>query len=192
METKMISGISRQISGRLKAGVLILFILIGFKYILMPVIDWQKDIVNRAISLQQSVDRKKSLIGLEGQVEKVLQDSIILREQWCQHFETNLPDPQTWQLKLQKQMEELTQKLNITTSNVDWLPLVKGRVIGAPIKFRVKTTPENFMKLIYALENASHFIAIERINISTRRRSDTFIAELDVSAYGFSEALSNQ
>jgi len=188
----MISGISRQISGRLKAGVLILFILIGFKYILMPVIDWQKDIVNRAISLQQSVDRKKSLIGLEGQVEKVLQDSIILREQWCQHFETNLPDPQTWQLKLQKQMEELTQKLNITTSNVDWLPLVKGRVIGAPIKFRVKTTPENFMKLIYALENASHFIAIERINISTRRRSDTFIAELDVSAYGFSEALSNQ
>ena len=56
----------------------------------------------------------------------------------------------------------------------------------------MKTTPENFMKLIYALENASHFIAIERINISTRRRSDTFIAELDVSAYGFSEALSNQ
>lgn len=188
----MISGLSQQMSFRLKLGIGILFILIGFKYILLPMIQWQEDTVNNVISLQQSLERKKFFVGIEDQVEKTFNDAVDIRAQWLRYFENDLSGSQKWQLKLQKKMEELNKQLNITTANVDWLPLVNGDIIKAPVKFRLETTPEKLMKLLYAIENAPHFIAIEGIRISTRGRSDTFIAELDVSAYGLSEAMSTQ
>ncbi len=188
----MMSGISQQMSFRFKVGVTILFFLIGVEYLLVPMVQWRNDMVNHLISLQKSIERKKAFIGMDRHVESVYKKNIAQRDQWRRYFETNLADPQSLQLKVQKQVEELTAQLNIKTISVDWLPATKGDIIQAPVKFRLASTPEAFMKLLFAIEQVPYFIAIDGINITARSPSETLLSELDLSAYGLSEALSNQ
>jgi len=192
MGADMISGILQQMSFRFKVGVTILFFLIGVEYLLVPIIQWRNDMVNHVISLQQSIAHKKAFIGMDRNVESVYKENIAQRDQWRRYFETNLVDPQSLQLKLQKQVEGLTAQLNIKTINVDWLPGTKGDIIQAPVTFRLESMPENFMKLLFAVEQLPYFVAIEGINIMTRSQSEMFIVKLDISAYGLSEALSKK
>jgi len=157
------------------------------QYGLIPLWNWQHAMVRQDVSLKAAVARKKGLIGQEQVIEKALEQATAYRKELILRFETDIIETQTLQLVYQKQVEELAKTLQIKIINVDWLPATRGDVMRAPIKFRLESTPEQFIKLVNAIETAPKFRSIDGIRLTTRAKSPTVTVELDISAYGISK-----
>jgi len=172
-----------QISARLKIGLAVVLLLVGIQYLLLPLVQWQHRIVAKVGTLQSAIARKKALIGNEEKVSTVFKNSSSTLDKWRQQFLTGPTDARELQLKMQKKVERLAEELAISTENVDWLPSAAEGLIRGAVRFQLEAVPQDFIKLLYALETEPHFIAVDGVRINARGRSTTFSAELDISAY---------
>jgi len=178
------SRLTQQISPRLRLGLGAIVAMLIIQYGLLPLLDWQQQRAKRVISLQETISRKKGLIGQEENITTLYEQYQTLRDGLAGRFEADIKDPQTLQLKLQKLIESLSVTLGVKIQNVDWMPVTKTGVVRGPVKFRLETTPELFINLINAIETKSEFLTIDTIRINARPQSLTITVELEISAYG--------
>jgi len=176
-----------RISPRLIAGLGIVALLLLIQYGLIPLWEWQHTLVRQTLSLKDSVARKKGLIGQEQIMEQALDQVTAFRTELLQRFQMDVTEPQALQLIFQKQVEDMANTFQIKILNVDWLPATSGDILRAPIKFRLEATPEQFLKLVHAIESAPRFHSVDGIRLTTRSKSSTITVEMDVSAYGISK-----
>jgi hypothetical protein len=173
-----------QISRRLKIVLIVVLVFVGIQYIVAPIVTWQRRTVERVVALQETVARKKLLIGADRQLDSVLDDKIRLRNQLRERFPDDAVDAQGLQLSLQQTVEALAAQFSIGVLNVNWLPGTMGEINRGPVRFRIEATPGMLMQLLHALETAPHFMTVDGVRITTSgARSATLTAEMDVSAY---------
>ena len=170
---------------KIAAGCVLL--LLTVQYGLVPLYNWQASLRAHVQKLNRSLSRKKDLLGhMDGIQERWQRMSTRLQE--TEHYyQSDFTDAQALQLNLQKKIEGMCAEAGIKISNVNWLPVSESSIVRAPVKFRLEITPGKFYRLIHNLENDPLFYSIDILRITTRPDSETFTAELDVSAYGINK-----
>lgn len=174
---------SAPLSFRLRLGLAVIAGLLAFELLLTPLIRWQDEMVRNTWRLREAVARKEGLLGHDEDV-RIAAEEIAGRVERLSAFYPVAPDPRALQLALQQRMEALAGELGFRVQSTDWLPATTTGLIRAPVGFRLEIAPEQFLRLLYALETSEHFITIDRIQLTSRPTSEHMTAALDVSAYG--------
>ena len=172
------------ISWRIKAGLAVVICLVLAKFVLAPLYEWQDKTIQRIKVFQRAVAQKKALIGNESSLNTVLQKSESSFKEAAKFYYRDFSDTQSLQLMLQKEMERLSASCGVKIKSSDWLYPSEGYIVQAPIKIRCEAAPHQVIKFIHAIENGKRFFSVDRLKITSRGKSSTLSAELDVSAYG--------
>ena len=173
-----------QISPKLKILLSAVLLIVAVQYGLFPFVEWQRETVDRVVSLQETIARKKALIGNEAMIREVHAQSVSALEKWQARIRPGPAEARALKLDLQRKVEGEAKRIGASISNVTWLPPVEREIVRAPIRFRIDSKPEDFMKLLSALESGPWFVSVDGIRITGGRgSSETFTAEIDVSAY---------
>ena len=162
-------------------------LLITVQYGLIPVYDWQDSLVAHVRKLNRSLSRKKDLLGHKNDIEERWRRISAQLQETEHYYQSGFADVQSLQLGLQKKVEAMCTEAGIKISNVNWLPVSESDIVRAPVKFRLELTPGKFYRFIHNLENDPLFFSVDILRITTRPDSETFTAELDVSAYGINK-----
>jgi len=176
-----------KISWRLKAGLLFIFCLILAKYVLVPLHARQNENIQSIKLYKRAVAQKKSLIGSESRIDSALQKAKSSYEETAQFYYQDFSDVQSLQLKLQKEMEQLSESCGVKIKSTDWLYPSEGHIVQAPIKIKSEGAPDRIIEFIHAVESGKHFFSVDRLKIVSGGKSSTVRAELDVSAYGIAD-----
>ena len=173
-----------KISWRIKAGLALVICFVLAKLVLAPLYEWQDKTIQRIKVFQRSVAQKKALIGNETRLNAVLQKAESSFKETAKFYYRDFSDTQSLQLMLQKEMERLSASCGVKIKSSDWLYPSEGYIVQAPIKIRCEAAPQQIIKFIHAIENGRHFFSVDRLKMTSRSKSSTLSAELDVSAYG--------
>ena len=173
-----------KISWRVKAGLAVAFCLVLAKFGLVPLYEWQDKTIQRVKVFQRAVAQKKALIGNQGKIDTILQKAEASFKEAAKFYYRDFSDTQSLQLILQKEMERLSASCGVKIKSTDWLFPSEGDVVQAPIKIRCEAPPAQIIKFIHAIENGKRFLSVDRLKLTSRGKSSTVGAELDVSAYG--------
>jgi len=170
---------------RLRIMLIIIGIILGIQFGVLPALQWYGDIRNQIDSLKSAIARKTALIENETLVNELYEQAAQQISQWRNRYPDPPQDSQALQLSLQKQIETLAGRYQIIIVNMDWLPAGSPDLARGAVRFRMEATPEAFMHLVHALETGPYFITLDSIRITTRgQKQSTFTADLEISAYG--------
>lgn len=176
-----------KISWRVKAGLVVALCLVLAKFVLVPLYEWQEKTIQRINVFQKAVTQKKVMVGNESRLNAVLQKAESSFKEVAKFYYRDFSDTQSLQLILQKEMERLSASCGVKIKSSDWLYSSEGYIVQAPIKIRCEAAPHQIIKFIHAIENGRRFFSVDRLKMTSRGKSSTLIAELDVSAYGVKE-----
>ena len=172
------------LSWRLKAGITLALILVLVKFALVPLYAWQDETLDMIQVLQKGLAQKKALMGNEQRIDELLKRSESALEEVLTYYYQDFSDPQSLQLLLQKEIEQLSSASDVKIKSKDWLPLSAGDIIRAPIKIRCEGIPASLFGFISAIENADHFFTVDRLTLTSQGKSSMIQADMDISAYG--------
>ena len=176
-----------KISWRLKVGLVFIFCLVLAKFVLAPLCEWRSENIQSIKLYKRAVAQKKRLIGSEGRINSTLQKAESSYKKASEFYYQDFSDAQALQLKLQKKMERLSESCGVTIKSTDWLYPSEGHIVQAPIKIKCEAAPDRIIEFIHAVESEKHFFSVDRLKITSRAKSSTVHAELDVSAYGIAD-----
>ncbi len=168
----------------MKVGVTLALILVLVKFALVPLYAWQDETLDMIQVQQKGLAQKKALIGNEQKIDELLKRSESALGELLKYYYQNFSDPQSLQLLLQKEMEQLSVASEVKIDSKDWLPPSAGDITKAPIKIRCEGIPASLFGFISAIENADHFFTVDRLTLTSRGKSSMIQADMDISAYG--------
>ncbi len=174
----------RSSSLKVRIGLLIIGTIVLFEYALIPLYNYQRELLARVERLQGATARKQVLAEHQDQLQISADQARKHLALVQQYFTPDVADPQSLQLELQQKVEGLVRVMGARTLGVDWLPPLQRGVIQAPVRFRLELEPRELYQLLHALESDAHHFNIERIRLTARSRATDLTAELDIIAYG--------
>lgn len=177
----------RKMTWQLKAGLTVVALLAILKFGLVPLYEWRGETLQRIKSLKESVAVKKALMGRKSGFHVLLDEAKSSYEEVLQSYYQDFTDPQSLQLKLQKEVERLSSSCNVKIKSTEWLYSSKEDVVRAPIKLICEAPINDIMRLIAAVETDKKFLSIDRLQIISRPTAILVLAEIGISAYGIKD-----
>lgn len=174
----------KDISWRVKTGLAVACMLIIVQFVLTPFYEWQDQRMENLQALMRSVYRKKALLGKGDMLNQSLEKGKTAIEQTMRYFYTDIADPQSVQLALQKDIEKLSVQNDIKIMNMDWLHAVEGQVIQSPIKIICEGSANHVLSFIAAIEGSERFLSIDSLKINSAGKADKIGVTMGISAYG--------
>lgn len=174
----------KEISWRVKAGSAVAIVMIIAQFVLTPFYEWQDQRLENLQALMRSVYKKKALIGKGDMLNQSLEKGKSVLEQTMSYFYTDISDPQSLQLTLQKDIEKLSVQNGIKIMNLDWLHTVEGQVIQSPIKIICEGSANHVLSFIGAIEGSERFLSIDSLKINSAGKADKIGVTMGISAYG--------
>lgn len=151
--------------------IALLALLALMKFIIVPIFEWQDDILNQSQDLQFKLDKSKSYINnldkLENQKVK-LQEDLTVKLESVERFQV-LP---RYQIAKQKQLEQLFAEKKMTIKSLVWrdpVELEKGMQLSVVIQFSGKL--KDYISMQMALAGYSSSIEIGIIGLSIRNQT---------------------
>jgi len=144
-----------------KLMIQIIVVLLLAKFVIVPVLEWQNeqiDIVNR-----QSKQLNKGLKLLENKSELVEHLGKLRSELQVQSqlIAGKGESAISYQLNVQKQIEALLEKYELTSRSITWLnPAVKGNTEEHKLELQLKGSLKNFISLIMEIEQQKPKLAV--------------------------------
>ena len=138
-------------------------------------------------SLKESMAVKKALVGKSAGLKGLLEDAKRTHGEALKFYFHDFTDPESLQLKLQKEMEKLSASFNVKIVSTEWLYPSKEDVVQAPIKIVCEAPIDSIIRLIAAIETDKKFLSIDRLQISSRPAAVFVWAEMGISAYGIKD-----
>lgn len=172
-----------KLSPRARAGILLICGLVLFRYGLIPFYHWRAETVQEIKMLQHSVARKKAMVGREKQIALELKQAESAFTEAAKFYYRDFTDTRALQLKLQKELERLSQTCGVKIKSSDWLYPTEGYIVQVPIKIECDAATPRIIKFIHALESAGHFFTIDQLDMIARHRTSTLNVRMVVSAY---------
>ncbi len=176
-------------SSRIKWGLALVVVLLILKAGLDPLFQWRDSMMTDIQRLKGTIAKKEALLQHRDTLEEQRKMAKASLEKLAGMYVTDYKDAQALQLGLQQTIEALAKKHNIAIERTDWLPVLPGKVLKAPVKVRFSGLPDNVLAFLSNLENQHTFVAIDILKLYAKPDMPELTGEIDVAAYGVDNAL---
>lgn len=177
----------RKMTWQLRVGLAVVALLALIKFGWIPLFDWREETLLRINLLKESVGVKKALIGKKSDFQALLAGAKSSDEALSRFYYKDFTDPQSLQLRLQKQVERLASSHNVEIKSTEWLYASEGDVVRAPIKLVCAASVDDIIRLVAELETDRKFLSVDRLRMISRPTAALVNAEMNLSAYGIKE-----
>ncbi|MBN1227271.1 MAG: type 4a pilus biogenesis protein PilO [Deltaproteobacteria bacterium] len=169
----------------IRQGLAVVLGLVIIKFAVLPFFSWKGDAVDEITLLKRSIAHKKAFVGSEPRINKDLQNMKDAFEQAASFYYSDFSDIRSIQLKLQKDIENVSLSAGVNVKNTDWIHPSGETIISVPIKIMMETDIDRLVKFIKAIESHNKFLSIDNVKINSAQNSLLLSVMLEVWAYAF-------
>lgn len=166
-----------------KYPLLIIAILCVFKFIIVPVLTWQDNVIAENKLLQRKVDKINTLISDETELTNNLQTTQTELDNVTQYFYQYQPE-QAFRLTQQKLIEQKLAEFELKSSTVGWQNVVaipNTPLTRFQLQYSFSGQSEQVIAYLLSQQQQKQWQEIETLNINVRRQKAGRLGQMTVS-----------
>ena len=171
-------------TSKVKFGIIIISILVFWKFIFIPLNTWHNDNIDRIFILKKNIHSKETLLKQKEFIERDLEKVSDSLEQSSAFFKHDFKDSGQLFLSLQKELEKTAKEKNIKILSANWGQATGNNVIKAPVELKVNALPKDLLNFMAEIESTEKFYTIDSVRFVCQNRLTEIQADLVISLYG--------
>lgn len=167
-----------------KYPLFLILILCLFKFIIVPIFEWQDTLIAENKLLERKAKKVDGLLADESQLNTDLENSKVALSSIIKYFYPQ-QEQQEFRLEQQKKLEKELSKYDLKSTSVGWqntfevpdTPLVRFQ-----LQYAFNGDSEKVIAYLLSQQNVSYWQEVETLNINVRRQQAGELGQMSVTA----------
>lgn len=171
-------------TAKVKFGIIIISIIVFWKFIFIPLDTWHNDNIDQIFILKKNIHSKETLLKQKESIDRDLQKVSGSLAHASAFFKHDFKDSGKLFLSLQKELEKTAKDKNVKIRSANWGQATGNTFIKAPVDLKVNALPKDLLNFMAEIESTEKFYTIDSVRFICQNRLTEIQADLVISLYG--------